>query len=93
VAKKGKERLDSLRPLLGAVFLASYAATAFVPSSPWTTPVFLGAGTLLYAISVPYASAFHKALALAAFLALGIRRSRAVSTRGHSLGGFLLTST
>jgi hypothetical protein len=71
VSKKIKKRLDGLRPLLGGVFLAGYAAAAFAPGSLWATAVFLGAGTLLYAISVPYASAFHKALALAAFLALG----------------------
>ena len=87
MAKKGKERLDSLRPLLGAVFLTSYAATAFVPSSPWTTPVFLGAGTLLYAISVPYASAFHKALALAAFLALGASALSGRFDAGAFFGG------
>ncbi|MBA4116772.1 MAG: hypothetical protein H0X71_10155, partial [Rubrobacter sp.] len=71
MAKKVKERLDGLRPLLGAVFLAGYAVASFVPSALWATVVFLGAGTLLYAISVPFVSAFHKALALAAFLALG----------------------
>ena len=71
MAKEVKKRLDGLRPLLGAVFLAGYAVASFVPGALWATAVFLGAGTLLYAISVPFASAFHKALALAAFLALG----------------------
>ncbi len=70
MAKEVKERLDGLRPLLGAIFLVGYAAASFVPGTLWATAVYLGAGTILYAISVPYASAFHKALALVAFLTL-----------------------
>ena len=63
-----KERLDGLRPILGALFLGSYAATPFVPGS-LATAVFLGTGGLLLAISVPWTSKFHKALALVAALA------------------------
>ena len=65
-----KEQLDGLRPLLGAVFLGAYAATPFAPG-PLVTAVFLGTGGLLLAISVPWTSRFHKALALAASLAFG----------------------
>jgi hypothetical protein len=71
LAKEVKERFDRLRPFLGIVFLTGYAAAAFAPGSPWATGAFLGAGTLLYAISLPWSSTFHKALALVAFLALG----------------------
>ena len=63
-----KERLDGLRPLLGAVFLGAYAVTPFVSGS-LATAIFLGTGGLLLAISVPWTSTFHKALALAASLA------------------------
>jgi len=65
-----KERLDGLRPLLGAVFLGAYAATPFAAGS-LATAVFLGTGGLLLAISVPWTSTFHKALTLAASLAFG----------------------
>ena len=69
-ARKAKEQFDRLRPVLGAVFLAAYVAAAFFPGSP-ATAVFLGTGGLLYAISLPWSSTFHKALALVAFLMLG----------------------
>ena len=65
-----KERLDRPRLALGAVFLSAYAAVPFAPGS-LATAVFLGTGGLLLAISVPWTSRFHKALALAAALALG----------------------
>ncbi len=65
-----KGRLDALRAPLGAVFLAAYAAASFTDYPP-VTAVFLGTGGLLVAISVPWASGFHKALALAALLAFG----------------------
>src|SRR5215204_255632 len=68
--RKAKEQFDRLRPVLGAVFLAAYVATAFFPGSP-ATAVFLGTGGVLYAISLPWSSTFHKALALVAFLMLG----------------------
>lgn len=68
--KRAKGRLDALRAPLGAIFLAAYAAASFTAYPP-VTAVFLGTGGLLLAISVPWASGFHKALALAALLALG----------------------
>jgi hypothetical protein len=69
-ARKTKERLDGLRTPLGAVFLAAYVVTSFAPGS-LATVVFLGTGGLLLAMSVPWTSTFHKALALAALLAHG----------------------
>ena len=69
-ASKVKEQFDRLRPVLGAVFLAAYVAAAFFPGST-TAAVFLGTGGLLYAISLPWSSTFHKVLALVAFLVLG----------------------
>jgi hypothetical protein len=68
--RKAKEQFDRLRPVLGAVFLAAYVAAAFFPGFP-ATAVFLGTGGVLYAISLPWSSTFHKALALVAFLVLG----------------------
>ncbi|CAA9443796.1 MAG: hypothetical protein AVDCRST_MAG37-1618 [uncultured Rubrobacteraceae bacterium] len=65
-----KEWLEALRTPLGAVFLAAYAASSFTDYLP-VTAVFLGTGGVLLAISVPWASGFHKALALAALLAFG----------------------
>jgi len=59
-----------LRPALGAVFLAAYAWSNLAPSS-LATAVFLATGFLLYAMSVPWASAFHKGLALVSFVVLG----------------------
>ena len=63
-------RLDRLRPALGAAFLAAYAWSNLAPSS-LATGVFLATGLLLYASSVPRASAFHKGLALVSFAVLG----------------------
>ena len=68
--EKAKERLDGLRPPLGAVFLAAYVLTSFLSSS-LATAVFLATGCLLLVMSVVWASAFHKALAAAGSLALG----------------------
>jgi hypothetical protein len=64
-------RLDGLRPALGAVFLVAYAWSSFEPG-PFVAAVFLGTGAVLYAMSVPWASAFHKGLALVSFAALGV---------------------
>jgi hypothetical protein len=69
-SRKTRARLDGLRPALGAAFLAAYAWSNLAPS-PVATAVFLGTGILLYAMSVPWASAFHKGLALVSFVALG----------------------
>lgn len=62
--------LDALRPLLGVVFLAGYAWYTFAPDS-FATDLFLGVGAVMFAISVPWSSAFHRAFALVAFVALG----------------------
>jgi hypothetical protein len=64
-----RARLDALRPVLGAAFLAAYAWSNLAPG-PSGTAVFLGAGALLYVFSVPWASAFHRGLALVSFVAL-----------------------
>jgi hypothetical protein len=65
-----KARLDALRPVLGILFLAGYAWQTFAPGSIGTD-VFLGVGAVLFVISVPWSSSFHKAFAVAAFVALG----------------------
>jgi hypothetical protein len=61
---------DALRPVLGIVFLAGYVWQTFAPES-WGTDLFLGVGAVLFVISVPWSSVFHRAFALAAFVALG----------------------
>lgn len=50
--------------------MAAYAVDALTPDS-YGTVVFLGTGILLFVMSVPWSSSFHKGLAVAAFLALG----------------------
>jgi hypothetical protein len=68
---KSRARLDGLRPALGAAFLAAYAWSNLAPS-PLATAIFLATGIFLYALSVPWASSFHKGLALVSFVALGV---------------------
>jgi hypothetical protein len=63
-------QLDRVRFPLGAFFLAAYAYSSLVPES-YGTVVFLCTGAVLYALSVPWTSTFHKVLALAAFAVLG----------------------
>ena len=70
-ARKIRAWLDGLRPTLGAVFLASYAWSNFAPGS-FVTAVFLVSGAALYALSVPWSSAFHRVLALVSFTMLGV---------------------
>jgi hypothetical protein len=65
-----RSRLDERRPTLGVAFLAAYLWHTFVPGS-FGTALFLGTGAVLFAVSVPWASAFHRAFALVAFAALG----------------------
>jgi hypothetical protein len=65
-----RAQLDGGRPVLGAAFLAAYAWSNLAPSS-LATAVFLATGITLYAMSVPWASAFHKGLALVSFATLG----------------------
>ena len=62
--------LDGLRPVLVLVFLAGYVLQTFAPGS-FGTDLFLGVGAVLFVISVPWSSTFHKAFVLAALVALG----------------------
>ena len=64
-----KARLDALRPVLGILFLIGYAWQTFVPAS-LGTDLFLGVGAVMFVISVPWSSSFHRAFALVAFVAL-----------------------
>lgn len=65
-----RSRLDERRPALGVAFLAGYLWHTFAPGS-FGTALFLGTGAVLFAMSVPWASSFHRAFALVAFVALG----------------------
>ncbi len=76
--------LDGRRPLLGAVFLGGYAWSTFAPGS-FGTALFLGTGAVLFAISVPWSSSFHRAFALASFAAL----AAAVLSGRFVVGDFL----
>lgn len=76
--------LDAARAPLGVVFLVSYAVVAFVPGSRFAVAAFLGTGLVLYAMSVPFSSRFHKALALVSLSALGA----AVATGRFDAGEF-----
>ena len=64
-----RSRLDALRPVLGVLFLAGYGWQTFAPGSIGTA-IFLGVGAVLFAISVPWSSSFHKGFTLVAFVAL-----------------------
>ena len=64
-----KSYLDGLRPLLVMVFLAGYVWQTFAPG-PFGTDLFLGLGAVLFVISVPWSSTFHKAFVLVAMVAL-----------------------
>lgn len=68
---KLRQWLDGPRFPLGAVFLAAYTYSSLGPGS-YGTIVFLGTGAVLYALSVPWATSFHKVLALVAFAVLGV---------------------
>ncbi len=65
-----RSHLDERRPALGGAFLAAYLWHTFAPGS-FGTALFLGTGAVLFAVSVPWASAFHRAFAVVAFVALG----------------------
>jgi len=56
--------------VLGVVFLVAYVWQTFAPGS-FGTDLFLGVGAIMFAISVPWSSAFHRGFALVAFVALG----------------------
>ena len=64
-----RSHVDRRRPALGVAFLIGYLLHTFAPGS-FGTALFLGTGAVLFAISVPWASAFHRGFALAAFGAL-----------------------
>jgi hypothetical protein len=64
-----RARLDALRPALGVVFLAGYTWQTFAPGT-FGTILFLAVGAVLFVISVPWSSTFHKAFALVACAAL-----------------------
>lgn len=64
-------RFDRLRPVLGVLFLTGYAWSTFAPGSPGTT-VLLATGFLLFAMSVPWTSAFHRSFALVSFATLAV---------------------
>ena len=68
------------------MFLAAYAVSSFAPKSIGTG-VLLVAGIVLYAMSVPWASAFHKGLALVAFAALGMTVAVGRFDAGPFFGG------
>ena len=61
----GEERLrshlDKLRPVLGVTFLVAYIWQTFVPGS-FGTDLFLGLGTVMFTISVPW-SPFERVVA------------------------------
>ena len=86
LSEKIRGRLDRLRPALGAAFLAAYAWSNLAPS-PVATAVFLATGAVLYAMSVPWASAFHKGLALVSFAALGAVVAAGRFDEGAFFGG------
>jgi hypothetical protein len=64
-----RSRLDALRPVLGVLFLAGYGWETFAPGS-FGTALFLGVGAVLFVISVPWSSSFHKGFTLVAIVAL-----------------------
>lgn len=64
-----RSRLDALRPVLGVAFLAGYAWYTFAPGS-FGMDLLLGVGAVLFVISVPWSSAFHRVFALVACVAL-----------------------
>ncbi|HEX2729489.1 MAG TPA: hypothetical protein VHM16_07015, partial [Rubrobacteraceae bacterium] len=66
---KLKSRLDRGRPLLGLAFLAGYAWHTFAPGS-FGTALFLGTGAVLFVISVPWSTTFHRVFATVAFATL-----------------------
>lgn len=68
---KVRRKLDAARAPLGVVFLLAYAVVAFAPGAGIAVAVFLGAGLVLYAMSVPFSSPFHRALALVSLSAFG----------------------
>src|SRR5215212_2224003 len=64
-----RSHLDGLRPVLGIVFLAGYVWQTFAPGS-FGSDLLLGVGAVLFVISVPWSSSFHRAFAVVACVAL-----------------------
>jgi len=56
--------------VLGVAFLGAYVWQTFAPGS-FGTDLFLVVGAVMFAISVPWSSAFHRGFTLVAFVALG----------------------
>ena len=79
--------LDAARAPLGAMFLVGYAVAAFAPGWGPATGIFLGAGLILYLMSVPFSSSFHKGLALVSLLALGAAVALGRFDAGEFFGG------
>lgn len=63
--------LNTSRWVLGIVFLAAYVLFSLTAFPLWEA-VFLGVGGILYLLSVPRATGFHRGFAVVAFLALGV---------------------
>ena len=55
--------------MLGVLFLVGYGWQTFAPDS-LGTPLFLGTGAVMFVISVPWSSTFHRGFTLVAFIAL-----------------------
>jgi hypothetical protein len=70
--------------VLGVAFLVGYVWQTFVPDS-LGTDLFLVVGAVMFAISVPWSSVFHRAFVLVAFVALGA----AILTGRFDLADFL----
>jgi hypothetical protein len=71
LSERAKAHLNALRFPLGAMFLAAYAYSSFVPGS-YGVIAFLSMGIALYALSVLWASTFHKVLALISYAVFGV---------------------
>ena len=56
--------------MLGVAFLVAYIWQTFAPDS-LGTDLFLAVGAVMFVISVPWSSAFHRAFVLVAFVVLG----------------------
>lgn len=69
--------------MLGCGFLAAYGLSSLSDPGVWDA-LFLGAGGVLYLMSVPWASTFHQGFAGAAALALGV----AVASGNFDAGEF-----
>lgn len=82
--EKFREKLDSLRPLLGAIFLIAYTASALT-AAPMASWIFVASGLVLYFFSVPWANPFHRGMAVVAAVALGA----VIVTGNLDLAGFL----